>query len=258
MNTSKTLYISLLFTIAISNISAQALKIGFGVTPQLSWLTSNDASVKTAGSQLGFGMGINSEYELKNRWKIVAGANLALNQGGKLRYSIGGNIWPNSELKSPLLNSGPKPIPDHSSFDYDLKYGTVSLGLKRTISDKEDTKMYVELPKINFSKIFSARGAILNEELLTTDENIINELNPFQLGLSAAIGVEKRIGRLAFWYSSAEFLRTIQDLTKDNGYKSVRYHEGDPIDPFDDKYQIFKERSKVSLNVLSIRLGVLF
>jgi len=258
MNTFKTLYISVFLTIAMCNLSAQALKIGFGVTPQLSWLTSNDASVKTAGSKLGFGMGINSEYELKNRWKIMAGANLVLNQGGILRYSIGGNIWPNSELKSPFLNSGPKPIQDHSSFDYDLKYWTISLGLKRTISDKEDTKVFIEIPKFNFSNIFSARGAILNDELLTEDENIINELNSSQLGISAAIGIEKRIGRSAFWYTSFEFLRTIQDLTHDNGYKSVITHEGDPSDPFDDKYQIFKEKSKVSLNVLSIRLGVLF
>jgi hypothetical protein len=258
MNTFKTLFTSVLLMVAICSLSSQALKIGFGVTPQISWLSSNDASVKSTGSQLGFGMGINSEYELKNRWKIIAGANLALNQGGKLRYSIGGNIWPNAELKSPLLNSGPKPIPDHSSFDYDLKYWTVSIGLKRTISDKEDTKVYVELPKFSFLKIFSARGAILNEELLTTDENIISELNPSQLGLSAAIGIEKRIGRSAFWYTSAEFLRTLQDLTHDNGYKSVRTYEGDLTDPFDDKYQIFKEKSKVSLNVLSIRLGVVF
>jgi hypothetical protein len=258
MNTLKKIIMSVICLVLADMLSAQALKIGFGIAPQVSWLSSNDASVKTAGAQLGFGMGINSEYELKNRWKIVSGASLALNQGGRLHYFTGGNIWPNSELKSPLLNSGPKPIPDHSALDYDLKYWTISLGLKRTISDKEDTKVFIEIPKFNFSKIFSARGAILNDELLTTDENVINELNSSQLGLSAAIGIEKRIGRSAFWYTSAEFLRSMQDLTRNNGYKSIRTSEGDPADPFDDKYQIFKEKSKVSLNVLSIRLGVLF
>lgn len=258
MNTIRIIYITIFSTLVMGSLCAQALKIGFGITPQLSWLTSNDASVKSDGAQMGFGMGINSEYELKNHWKVIAGANLALNQGGKLKYSTGGNIWPNSELKSPLLNSGPKPIPDQSSFNYDLKYWTISLGLKRTISDKEDTKIFVEVPKFNFSKIFSARGAILNEELLTTDENIISELNTSQIGLSASIGLEKRIGRSAFWYSNAEFLHSLRDLTLNNGYKSIRIHEGDPADPFDDKYQIFKEKSKVSLNVLSIRIGVLF
>lgn len=252
------IFISIILILNSQQALAQKFNVGFGVYPQISWFSSNDANVKSAGSSVGFGMGLSGEYELKHTWKLTSNIGLSFNQGGKITHEVGGNLWPEAVLKLPILNTGIKPIPDNSTLTYELKNWTVSAGIKKIISESEDSRFFIEIPKLNFSKIISARGAIMQEELLTNEENISEEAIPYLYGVSAAIGIENRIGRNAFWYSSLEFYQGLNDITRNNGYKALKVYDPDPSIITDDRYYIYPDKTKILLQTLSIKLGVLF
>ena len=60
------IYILILFSLLqLGSLFAQQFKLGFGVSPQISWLSTNDVAVKGKSITSGFGMGINGEMELK-------------------------------------------------------------------------------------------------------------------------------------------------------------------------------------------------
>ncbi|MEP7269195.1 MAG: hypothetical protein ABI844_16360 [Saprospiraceae bacterium] len=253
----RVLFVSVFLSMNLAGFS-QNFKVGFELSPQLSWLSTNDATIMSRGVHTGLGMGLFGEILLKHNWAWTNQAQLTLNQGGALSYKNGGNFWVNSELKFPNLNRGAKPIPDNSLLDYKLKYWSLNTGLKKVFSDDEETKVYIVFPKFNILKLIETRGSITNEEQLTSNENIIADMNRYQLGLSAAIGFEKRIGRSSAWYGSLDYMRTLTDLTRNGGYKSKLISFGDPTDPKDDIFSQSPELSRVSMNVLSIRLGLLF
>ena len=97
-------------------------------------------------------MGLQADYMFKPQWVLEAATSFFLNQGGKLSYSTGGNFWPESELKVPKYNHGPKPIPDGSVMEYNMKFWSVSLGIKKMFNSRREARTFVELPTLYFSK----------------------------------------------------------------------------------------------------------
>ena len=206
----------------------------------------------------GVTMGLQADYMFKPQWVLEAATSFFLNQGGKLSYSTGGNFWPESELKVPKYNHGPKPIPDGSVMEYNMKFWSVSLGIKKMFNSRREARTFVELPSLYFSNMLKARGALRNQKILTENENIINDLHRFQFGLGTGVGIEKNITNNAAIYFSAQYIQYLTDLTKNGGFKSNFISLGNTTDPADDIYEQYAEHSRALLHGLSLKIGLLF
>jgi hypothetical protein len=209
---------------------AQKLRYGIELAPQISWLNTNDVAISNAGLLQGFSMGTNLEYSLSHWWKIQAGLELAINQGGKLQYHAAGNYLIHSELKIPVFNSGPVPIAAGNELRYELKTVAGNISLKRVLRSTETWKTFVEVPRLSLMKILSTRGAIFdNKEAIALNENIFPDVFPWQLAAGFAVGYERRFGRSAAWYLTAEWEKTLTDITRNGGLKTIQISSGDPF-----------------------------
>lgn len=244
--------------VAIQTLDAQRLKLGLNSAPDISWISTNDITVKTSGAKLGYSMGVIADYLLKPRWSVELGSSLSLNQGGKIRYETGGNFWPLSELKFSKYNTGHKPLKDNTTLDYNLQFWSAHLGLKKHFREKQYSKMFLTLPSIHVMKLVNARGAIVQERTVATNEDIKNDLRIYNMAVSSNIGLEKRIRPNTSVYASLEYMRFLSDLTLNNGYKSNLITVGDIHDPKDDIYERYDERTRAILNSLSLKIGLIF
>lgn len=237
---------------------AQRLKLGVYSAPTMSWLNTNDATIKSSGVQLGYSMGVVADYLIRSRWSLEIGSNLSLRQGGTIQYKTGGNLWPLSELKNPQYNTGPKPIKDLSTLKYNLQFWSCQIGFKRHFREKEYTKMSVNFPTLHIAKLINARGSILQEKLVATDEDIKRDLRDYNLAWSMGVGIEKRIRQSTSVYASLQFMHFLSDLTLNNGFRSNLVSAGDINDPTDDVYEQYDDNTRVLLNSISIKIGLLF
>ena len=256
----KNLRYSFVFLVSILfffNSQAQEVKIGLLASPTISWMSVNDASITSKAALAGITMGVKLDYGLSTKWYLTLGTALSLNEGGKLQYRDGGNYLPLSELKLPQYNKGPKPIADNSTIEYHGQFWSSSLGIKSIIKETADSKVYLEFPTFNVYRLIKARGTILNnDKVLTDEEDIMQDLRQWNLVLSGGIGIEKRISRNAMFYSSLQYIHFLSDLTLNNGYKSLLITKG--ADPANDIYELKPDHSKSIINGLALTIGLYF
>lgn len=248
----------ILFLVSISQAYAQSFKFGISTSANLTWISTNDITIKSLAPMTGVTMGLQADYMFKPQWVLEAGTAFFLNQGGKLSYNTGGNFWPASELKIPKYNHGPKPIADGSVLQYNMKLWSISLGLKKMFNRRQEARTFVELPTLYFSEVVKARGALYNQKMLTDNENIIQDLHRFQFGLGTGVGIEKNISKNAAVYLTAQYIQYLTDLTKNGGFKSNFISLGNTSDPADDIYEQYPEHSRALLHGLSLKIGLLF
>lgn len=254
----KFVFLPLVFILMDLPGHAQKINLGLHVEPLYSWLSTNDKEIKSCGGQLGFKMGVTGEYALSSKWGVEIGTNLSINQGGTLAYTTGGNFWPVSELKVPQYNLGSKPLPDNSHLDYHLQYWEANLGIKYRIKKNDETSLVFALPQLSIHRLLQARGAIHNNSLLTSGENIMADLENISFSLGSGIGLEKWISPSTRLFATMRYQCFISDITLNNGYKSHFISAGNTSDPKDDIYKKYTEKSNTFIHNLSFRCGLLF
>jgi hypothetical protein len=236
---------------------SQDVKIGLLASPTISWMSVDDASIKSKGKVLGMSMGVQIDYGITPKLYITAGTSLNISEGGKLHYRDGGNFLPLSELKLPQFNNGPKPISDNSTLQYNCQFWTTSLGLKSLMKETPKSKIYLEIPAIQLNRLVKARGTISKDEkVLTEEENIIKDLRLWNFSISGGIGIEKRVNRNTLFYSSIRFIHFLSDLTLNNGFKAILIEKA--VDPAPDVFHAIPEHSKAIINGLALNLGLYF
>jgi hypothetical protein len=243
----------------MGSLYAQKFAFGLSTSPQISWVQTNDASIQRATGNSGLGIGMSTEYDWKYAWKIVSSLDLALNQGGSLRYRYPGNYLRNSILKESIYNYGLAPQPAGSLLEFNFKTISYQLALKRIIRSNENWQTFIEIPRLSLLHIAAARGAIWYQgKEVARDENIEPDLYPWQVGMGLSFGFQRRFGRSALWQIRLEAMQTMTDLTKNNGLKANQLDAGDPGLLGDETYETFYDKSRAYLQTLSIRIGLLF
>jgi len=110
----KIAFIILLFILGFQSV-AQAqndIRFGFQVSPNFTWINSNDNTINRDGSNIGLKLGVMGELYFAERYALTGGLGFAFGQGGALTHETGGNFFKESDLSNPLLNVGQKPLPD--------------------------------------------------------------------------------------------------------------------------------------------------
>jgi len=237
-----------------SNIYGQTdFRFGFQVSPNFSWISTNDKFINGNGSNLGLKLGMMGEkyFSGSENYALTFGIGFAFNQGGTLNHDSdgqyeGGNYWSKSDLSDDALFSS---LPEGINLKYGIQYIELPVGLKMRTQEFGYFRYFVE-PGFNIGIKTQARGAISGVEGYSTEnEDIKKDVNFLNLSWGLGAGAEYTIGANTAIVAGLYFQNGFLDMT-DNGAQRFQRDGADITN--------VKEDSKASIKNLTIRLGVMF
>ena len=212
----------LTFLGAILSLNAQTSRVKFNVEvdPQFAWFSSDDETVEPDGSIFQVHAGLNMDFYFAENYAFVLGVGIN-NLGGNLLYADSTEF----SSKGETLQVEPK-----QSVKLNLQYIDIPVGLKLKTEELGYATYFLQLgfnPMINLNAKASSEDASFDK--VDIKESIIS----FYLGYHVGIGVEYKLGGSTALIGGVRWSSGFTDVT-DN------------------------DRANVTLNALSIHLGVLF
>jgi len=180
MNKIAYIVIILVFGFHIHSQAQTAVRFGFQISPNLTWLSSNDNTINSEGNNLGLRLGVMGEYYFSERYAITGGLGFSFGQGGTLIHETGGNFFSESDL-SEFLNTGEKPLPDGVQLGYKIQYVEIPIGLKMRTDEIGYFRYFAEIPVFNLSFRAQSRGSILGEGIDEEDLDINKDVTLINL-----------------------------------------------------------------------------
>jgi len=241
-------------------IAQNDIRFGFQISPNLTWINSNDNTINRDGSNIGLRLGVMGEYYFADRYAITGGLGFAFGQGGGLKHDIGGNFFSESELSNPNLNSGQKPLPDGVVLGYKIQYIEIPLGLKMRTDEIGYFRYFAEIPIFTLGFRAQSRGSIEGTGINEEDLDINKDVTPINFSWGLGGGVEYSFTSNAVLIAGLYYNNSFIDLTDNNANQaSGTFETGDPTTPIDDMYEVVrKEDSNVNMGSITLRIGVLF
>ncbi|MBP7821623.1 MAG: outer membrane beta-barrel protein [Saprospiraceae bacterium] len=233
--------------IITSGLKAQDLdnlRIGFQLSPTMSWMRTNNTKITSQGSTFGFKIGIAGEYffSKKEYYSLTAGLNLAMGQGGRLLYGYAGNFLPNSSLSESTLHA----LPIDSDIKYKLQYIEIPIGLKMRTNEIGYLRYFAELPIFTLGFLTQGRGDITTVSTIAESENIKPDIAPINLYWGVGGGAEYNLTSNTSLIAGLYFQQSILDITRNKN--ATKVVDGSNV----------KEDSKATGNSIVLRLGFAF
>jgi len=232
------------FLVAVFTVQAQNdLRFGFQASPSFSWMVANTTRINPSGSNLGLKLGMLGEYFFRENYALTIGLGFAFNHGGTQLHEYGGQYWTRSDL-SPSQDT----LPNNVKLKYGIQYLEVPVGLKLRTREFGYLRYYVE-PAITLGFKTQARGQIEGVGVTTEEDEKIDirrEVNGLNLSWGIGGGIEYSLSDNTSLVGGLAFQTGFTDATKDNGTV------------FDPDRGNRKEASKATVNVLVIKIGVMF
>lgn len=212
----------LTFLGAILSLNAQTsrVKLNVEVDPQSAWFRSDEASVEHDGAIFQVHAGLNMDFYFAENYAFVLGVGIN-NLGGKLLYADSTEFSSKGET---LL------VEPNQSVKLNLQYIDIPVGLKLKTEELGYATYFLQLgfnPMINLNAKASSEDASFDK--VDVKESIIS----FYLGYHVGIGVEYKLGGSTALIGGLRWSSGFTDVT-DN------------------------DRANLTLNALSLHLGVLF
>jgi hypothetical protein len=225
----------IIFTFSsITAINAQSFRLGIQASPTFSWMTTNQTTITGNGTNLGLELGLLGDYYLANdRYAISTGISFLTNQGGTLNYSIGGDLFGDTELSNSSLDS----IADGSDIKYQLQYIEVPFSVKLR-GGSGDLGYYVQIPYFSLAFPIKGRADIGTYE----DENILKNVFPVSFTWGLGAGAEYNVGDVTL-IGGISYQNSIFDIIRNKGVLNINNE---------------KEDAKQIMNRITVRIGVLF
>lgn len=255
-------FLSLLFIIGLChNAEAQnTIRFGFQLSPNLTWINSNDNTINREGTNVGLRLGVMGEYYFSERYALTGGLGFAFGQGGSLIHETGGNFFTESELSTPNLNVGQKPLPDGVELGYQIQYIEIPLGLKMRTDEIGYLRYFAEIPIFTLGFRAQSKGAITASDINEEDLDINKDVTPINLSWGVGAGIEYSITSNAVLVAGIYYNQSFIDITDNDAIQAGAFLDtGDDInDPSDDNFVTTPEDSNVSIGSITLRIGVLF
>ena len=249
-------------------------RFGLRVTPQPTWITSNDKISSRKGIGFGFGFGLNLEYHFSNIAALLTGIGGDL-ESGSINYNAPTTesriqYWMNSSkefvvpgkdnkakntvytLKSRKINTTYVTIPiilKLSTKEYNgLKYFGMfggELGIRTKI---KGTDTYVESGKFNDTTgVYEKKFGETEEPSIDLKEEASKV--PLRLGMNAGIGCEYRLGGSTSLLFSINYFRSFTNTMKSKSIYTYSATDGETY--------IFVKQNLI-LSAIRINIGVMF
>jgi hypothetical protein len=247
----------------LATAQLENLRLGFQVSPSMSWISTNDQEINRTSSSVGISVGAIAEYFMTEQLSFTGGIGLAFNKGGTLQHEHGGNLLPNSELSNGDFNTGVKPLADNVKIKYKLQYIELPFAIKLRTEEKGYFRYFAELPIVTLGMRVQARGDIkaegdvLHEEIDVQKENITGDVNFFNVQLGLGAGLEYAISENTSLVGGLYFHAGITDVTGNDGKKAINNPDNTPGNP-NDNYIIVPEDSYGRLSSVTLRIAIMF
>lgn len=203
---------------------AQDIQFSIFADPLVSWFSTDTKETINQGVRPGFSFGLSFDRYFAENYAFSTGIVL-LNASGRVGYADTIDIqFKNSSLE----------LPKNENITYKIQYISVPLGLKFKTNQIGYLTFFSNIgldPKL----VISARADIPDRSI--KGENIIEEINLFNLGYHLAAGTEYSLGGNTALVFGLSYENNFLDITKDN--------VGQPVD-------------KVRHNILRFKLGINF
>ncbi len=165
-------------------------RFAFVLSPQLSWISSDNDKIESNGSLFGYNFGIEADKFFAENYAISTGLTINTT-GGKLKY------------KQAVEFSG-KPFEPNSDFEYRLKYIRIPLGLKLQTNDFQ---------RMGFYGIFGLSGLVRIKTNNGSGRNIDSEVNIFNLDYHFGGGAHFSVGGDSYIKFGIVYNQGITDVT---------------------------------------------
>ncbi len=193
-----------LIIIATTGLFAQSdresnVRFAFTLSPQVSWINSDNNSIDSNGSLFGYNFGVEMDNFFAKNYAISTGLTINTT-GGKLRYKDPTSFIIGDETIDKEANS---------TIEYRLKYIEVPLSLKLQTSDFQRNSFY---------GIF---GLSTQFNIKTNDgsgKNLNDEVRLFNFGYQFGGGMQYSIGGDAYLKMGFTYNQGISDITKNENY----------------------------------------
>lgn len=249
LNTMKKSILAGLFLLnCMGGIFAQeGMRFGVQVSPTLSWMQSNDKTIRSNGSMIGIQIGMLGEFYFAENYALVTGLGLSFQQGGTLKHDQGGNFWANSTLS----NSEMYQLPNGINTRYHIQYLEIPLALRMRTREFGYLRYFAEIPRFLFGIRTKATGD-LEGAVNSEDELITSDVNPLSVSWGAGAGIEYSISPSTAFIAGLFYQSSIIDVTRNKKASKYLYDSAMNIIESADEHSIG------SLNALSLRIGLMF
>jgi hypothetical protein len=230
---------------AQSNTDGSQFRFGLHTSPTWSWLRTDDKGLETIGSNWGIKIGTLGEYYFSNNYAFMSGIGFGLNQGGTIQNGYEkGVFWKDSELSLPGLDT----LSKNAKLHYRLNYIEIPLGIRMRGGSNEDQalRFYAEAPVFTIGFRSRALGDIRGTQGQNTEDEVIKkDVIGASLSWGAGAGIEYELATHATLVAGLSYQQQFTDLTPNNGaiLKNSTWQ---------------KEKSKATIGLIALRLGVFF
>lgn len=218
--------------------SFKNIRFGPEVSPQISWMYTNNNQINSEGNNFGLKLGLMGEYYFTENYALTGGLGLAFNSGGTLKHDVGGNLLSRSDLSSSNLND----LDDGAEIKYSMQYVELPIGLKMKTRQFGYVSYYAHLPVFTLGILTRSRGDIMATNASATNENISPDTRFFNFSWGFGGGAEYSVSPETSLVFGLYYQQSMVDVTRDKG--TLRTGE--------------REDSKGTFGIISLRLGVLF
>lgn len=218
----KQVLLIIFFLGAILSLNAQTTRARFNVEfdPQSVWFSSDDASVKPDGAIIHLHAGLNMDYYFADKYAFVLGVGIN-NMGGNLLYADSTEF--NSKGETLLVEP-------NQSVKLNLQYIDIPIGLKLKTDEMGYATYFLQL---GFNPMINLNAKASSEEASFDKVDIKESINSFCLGYHVGLGIEYNLGGSTSLIGGVRWKSGFTDVT-DN------------------------DRANITLNAISLHLGVLF
>jgi hypothetical protein len=190
---------------------AQEFRFGAQVIPVISWMGSNAPdSISGAGSNVGFGIGMFGEYYFGENYAVTSGISINFNHGGKLEYSKGGVLLPNTYPNIYL--------PAGTVVNYKTTYVNIPLGFKMRTNDLNGLRYFAELPIFTVGIKTQTRGGYGD----TSNKNLKSDVNPLTVLWGGGLGAEYNLNEKTSIVGGLYYNSSLIDITKEPSYAHTK------------------------------------
>lgn len=218
----KRILLILIFLGTIISLTAQSTRMRFNVEvdPQFAWFKSDDESVEPDGSVFHLHAGLNMDYFFAENYAFVLGVGIN-NLGGDLNYADTTEFISKGEVLQ---------VDPDQTVKLNLQYIDIPIGLKLKTEELGYATLFLQL---GFNPMINLNAKVSSDDASWDKEDVMESIKLFCLGYHAGIGVEYKLGGSTALIGGLRWSSGLTDVT-DN------------------------DRANVSLNTITIHLGVLF
>lgn len=164
-------------------LSAQSVRFGVHIDPQICWMSPEARDVNSEGTVFGIKGGLIIDRYFQDNYALTTGISMGT-QGGKLLF----------DYQFPLKVYGDTDtLPAGTTLKYKLQYITIPLGLKLKSNQMGYSTFYVNL---GFSNQLNLKSEATTENIdRLSDDSIKDEIGWYNLGYYFGGGVEYSLGK---------------------------------------------------------------